>query len=186
MSALAIIGIVFLVLVILLGVFLIVSYNSFVNSRELVKNAKSQIAVQMETRWDALTSLISATKKYSEHESKVLHDTVQQRTGVNKDSAVSELEKDESTFTSAFNRLLAVAENYPDLKASEVYKETMRQLGEYEENIRMARMVFNDTTTKYNRKVLVFPMSIVAAMFGFRELPYFQISEGKSSSPSWD
>ncbi|OKL47039.1 LemA family protein [Boudabousia liubingyangii] len=174
------------VLLLLLILFVIVSYNNFVKTRELRNNAKSQIAVQMETRWDALTSLIQATKQYADYESKVLTDVVEARASVGRNSGVQELQKDENIFTGALSKIMAVAENYPQLKASGVYQQTMTQVAEYEENIRMARMVFNDTTTKFNRMVVVFPTSIVASMFGFKSEEYFQVSEGKAAAPGWN
>ena len=171
---------------VVIAVWMISTYNGLVGSRELVRNSMGQIAVQVESRWDALSSLISATKKYSEHEAEVLMDITKSRTGINKDSDVKAVEKDSQAFEQAMTKLNVVVENYPELKASNVYENTMNKIDTYENNVRHSRMIFNDTVTKFNRKILVFPASIVAGMFGFKEEDYFKNTESKADMPSWE
>ena len=127
-------------------------YNSLVTLRERVDNAKAQIATQIESRWDAIKSLIQATKQYSKHEAEVLESVTEKRASIGRASSVDELENAEREFNSVLGRLIAVSENYPDLKASGVYQTTMTSINKFEENVRNARMIYNDVVTRYNRK----------------------------------
>lgn len=177
-----------ILLVVLTGLILwgITTYNGLIQSKEMVKNAMGQIATQVESRWDALSSLIDATKQYSKHESEVLENITRQRSGINPDSNPSEVEADSEIFQDVITRLNVVVENYPDLKASNIYENTMDKIDSYENNVRNSRMIFNDTVTRYNRSILVFPASIIAKMFNFHEEEYFKGTDGKSEMPSWN
>ena len=175
-----------LIIIALIVIWMISTYNKLVQSREMVRNSMGQIAAQIESRWDALTSLIEATKKYSKHESEVLENVTAQRTGISKNSNPSDVEKDATMFNEAIGRINVVAEAYPDLKASNIYENTMNQINEYENNVRHSRMIYNDTVTKFNRLILTFPNSLLAGIFNFREEEYFTSTETKRSMPSWE
>lgn len=177
--------IVIVAIIIILILYVISVYNRLVNVRELVRNAMGNISAQIESRWDALKSMIDATKKYSEHEAKVLIEVVQARSGITNTSSAKEVEKDDAIFNQALQRLNIVLENYPELKANTLYIKTMENIDKYENNVRMSRMVYNDTVTKLNRSVQQFPSSIIASMFGFHQETYFQNSETKSEMPQW-
>src|SRR5699024_745749 len=172
--------------VILLILWAIATYNSFVALIERVNNAKSQIAIQIESRWDAIKSLIDATKQYSKHEAETLENITAQRTAVGSGSSISDMEQAEAQLGQVMGRLIAVSEAYPDLKASNVYQTTMQKIDKYEDNVRQSRMIYNDTVTRYNRKIRAFPASLLANMFGFVSKPYFQGTEAKQEMPSWD
>ena len=176
------------VLVISVGILVwgISIYNTFVIARERVENAKSQIATQIESRWDAVKSLISATKQYSKHEADVLENVAEKRSSIGKNSSVDDIENSEEELNNVLGRLIAVSENYPDLKASGVYENTMNSINKYEDNVRNARMIYNDTVAKMNRKVNMFPANIVANMFNFKEREYFHGTENKKDMPSWE
>ncbi len=161
-------------------------YNSLVTLRERVDNAKAQIATQIESRWDAIKSLIDATKQYSKHEAEVLESVTEKRASIGRASSISEMENAEREFNNVLGRLIAVSENYPDLKASGVYQSTMSSINKFEENVRSARMIYNDVVTRYNRKTKVFPSSIVAGMFNFEQREYFEGTEEKQEMPSWE
>lgn len=180
--------IVIAIVVIIVGILLwVVSiYNTFVTARERVENAKSQIATQIESRWDAVKSLISATKQYSKHEADVLENVTEKRASITKNSSVDDIENSGEEFDNVLVRLIAVSENYPELKASGVYENTMNSINKYEENVRSARMIYNDTVTKMNRKINMFPDNIVANMFNFEEREYFQGTDNKQDMPSWE
>lgn len=170
---------------VLLAIFMISSYNGLVKLREMVRNSMGNISAQIESRWDAVSNLIEATKKYSEHEAQVLEGITESRTGVNKNSTASEVERDNAKFDQFMRQINVVAEAYPDLKASNVYMKTMDSVNKYEENVLMSRMVYNDTVTKLNSKIQMFPTNIVASMFGFNQEEYFKSSTEKSNMPSW-
>src|SRR5699024_2652409 len=173
-------------IIVLIIIWIISTYNSFITLGERVGNAKGQIATQIESRWDAVKSLIDATKKYSQHEAEVLENVTESRASLGSGASVSELQKDAGQLDSVVSRLIAVSESYPDLKASEVYQNTMESIDKYENNVRQSRMIYNDVVARYNRKVRVIPSNIVASLFGFRSKEYFQGTESKQDMPSWD
>lgn len=178
--------IIILIIIAVIAMWAISTYNNLVKEREMVRNSMGQIAAQIESRWDALSSLISATKKYSDHEAEVLENVTAQRSGISKNSNPNDVEKDDNIFSDAISKINVVAESYPDLKASSVYNTTMNKIDEYENNVRHSRMIYNDTVTKLNRAILTFPNSLVAGMFGFHQEEYFSSSESKQNMPSWD
>lgn len=178
----------FLIIIVVLAVivFWVVSiYNSLVTVRERVENARAQIATQIESRWDAIKSLIAATKEYAKHEAEVLEGVTEKRASIGRSSSVEEIEKAEKEFNGVLGKLIAVSENYPDLKASQVYQSTMGSINKFEDNVRHSRMIYNDVVTKFNRLVKVFPSNIIAGMFNFVEGEYFQGTEEKKDMPSW-
>lgn len=178
--------IIILAIVAIIGFWVMSVYNSLVTLRERVDNAKAQIATQIESRWDALKNLIDATKQYSKHEGEILEKVTESRSNIGRNSSVEEIENAEREFSGALGRLIAVSENYPDLKASQVYQTTMESVNKFEDNVRNSRMIYNDVVTRFNRKTKMFPSSIVAGMFNFEEREYFQGSESKQDMPSWE
>lgn len=178
-----IIGIGIIVLGVVWGISI---YNTLITIRERVDNAKAQIATQIESRWDAIKSLIEATKKYSAHEAQVLESVTEKRLAIGQSSSIKEMENAESQINNVLGRLIAVSENYPDLKASQVYQSTMGSINKFEDHVRNARMIYNDVVTKFNRQIKVFPASIIAGMFNFSEREYFQGTEAKQDMPNWE
>lgn len=178
--------VIFLVVVIGLGIIVAMMYNQFVALAERVKNARGQIATQIESRWDALTNLISATKEYSKHESETLEKVIAQRASINENSSIEDIEKTDAQLNNVLGRLMAISESYPDLKASEVYKQTMENVTKFEDNVRHSRMIYNDVVTRYNRQLKQFPSNIIGSMFGFKEEQYFERSEEKGAMPVWN
>ncbi|MFM1533848.1 LemA family protein [Helcococcus ovis] len=177
--------IVIAMVVVFLILYLISVYNKLIALRENVRNSMSQIATQIESRWDVITNLIGATSKYSEHEAKTLREVIGMRTGINRNSSAAEVLKDDQLFQQAMDRINVVVESYPNLKADSLYINTMNNVDKYENNVRNARMIFNDSVTKYNREILMFPKNIFAGMFGFQQEIYFKNSETKADMPQW-
>lgn len=173
-------------LIVAIIIWTIVTYNKFITLGERVTNGKAQIAAQIESRWDAVENLISATKQYSQHEVKTLESVTDKRVSVGKNSAIDEIEKNEAQLNNVVGRLLAISENYPDLKASDVYQSTMASVNKFEEHVRGARMIYNDVVTRFNRQIKIFPSNIIAKIFRFSEREYFQSTESKQEMPSWD
>lgn len=184
-SGFGLIAIVFIIMAIFVVAWGISVYNRLISSREFIRNSMGNIATQIESRWDAIRNLIDATKNYSSHEAETLTDITAMRSKVDRTSDASTVEKDDALFDQAMSQINVVVENYPDLKANQVYLSTMQNVDKYENNVRQARMVYNDTVTKFNRLVQQFPSSIVAGIFGFRQEEYFRSSESKSEMPQW-
>ena len=182
MTALVII----IVLAIVVGGYFISTQRSLVNLDELCKNALSQIEVQLNSRWDAVLALAKTAAQYAKHESETLIEVIKQRRGeqVNTPEAVNE---QTSARGQVMGRLIAIGEAYPELKAAGLYQETMEGVKQYEENVRMSRMVYNDTATKMNRMVRQWPSSIVASLLHFGQKEYLKVDEEqKKSYPNLD
>ncbi|MBS7302037.1 MAG: LemA family protein [Bacteroidales bacterium] len=173
-----------LAVVLLAGLWLVSAQRKLVSSDELCKNSLSQIGVQLNSRWDALSALVDLTKGYNEHEYDTLRDIIAQRTAVGRNSTAAEVNAQEEKISSVLRQINVVAEQYPALKASEMYSKTMEGVNQYENQVRLSRMTYNDVVTKYNRLVRMFPDSIAAALFGFRDKDYLQEPSGKTEMPS--
>lgn len=174
------------IIIVLIILWVISTYNSLVSLRERVSNATAQIATQIESRWDAVKSLIDATKQYAKYEGETLEKITENRSSIGRNSSVSEMEADQEQFNNVLGRLIAVSENYPDLKASNVYQTTMKSINDYENNVRNSRMIFNDVVTRLNRKIQMFPSNIVASIFAFKTQAYFESTENKRDMPTWE
>jgi len=158
--------------------------RKLVSQEELCKNALSQIGVQQASRWDALKALAEMTKSYSDFEYKALMDIIAQRKPVTGASSIADANSQENMLNRALTQIVAVGEQYPDLKASQTYIKTMDSINTYENQVRMSRMVLNDSITAFNRMVRQFPDSIVASMLGFSVKEYLNEAVGKSEMPS--
>ncbi|WP_067843078.1 LemA family protein [Amphibacillus sediminis] len=177
--------ILFTLLIVVLVFWAMSTYNQLISAREFVRNSMGQIAAQLESRWDALQNMIEGTKQYAEYEAKTLESITEQRTALGQNAAVAEVNKDDELFGQAMGRLLAIAESYPDLKASQVYQETLKNVDRYEQQVRQSRMIYNDTVTKYNRIIQSVPSNIIASLFRFTTEAYFENTTSKTDMPSW-
>ena len=175
-------GIIVAVALLIVGYF-ISTQRSLVNLDELCKNALSQIEVQLNSRFDAVIALAKTAAKYAEHESETIIQTIQARGG-NSNNAVAgstpaALNQQTDLLGQMMGKLNVVFERYPELKASDLYAEAQRGQQEYEENVRLSRMVYNDTATKMNRMVRQWPSSIVASMLHFDVKDYLKVDDEK-------
>ena len=175
-----IVGVLVGLALIIIGYF-ISTQRSLVNLDEMCKNALSQIEVQLNSRWDALLGLAQTAAQYAKHESETLINVIKQRRGesVNTPEAVNE---QQSALRQVMGQLLAIRESYPELKAYNLFIEVQDGVKDYEENVRMSRMVYNDTATKMNRMVRQWPSSIVASMLHFDVKEYLKVDEEQKKS----
>ena len=179
--------IVVIALVVLVIGYFISTQRSLVNLDELCKNALSQIEVQLNSRFDAVIALAKTAAKYAEHESDTIIKTIQARGGnsgtipANGTSAAA-INQQADLLGQMMGRLNVVFERYPELKASELYLEAQQGQKQYEENVRMSRMVYNDTATKMNRMVRQWPSSIVASILHFDLKDYLKVDDEKKKS----
>ena len=171
--------------VIIIGYF-VSTQRSLVSLDELCKNALSQIEVQLNSRWDAVLALAKMAAQYSKHESETLIQVIQQRRGADINSP-ADVNEQQNALQQVMGRLIAIGEAYPDLKAADLFRETQEGVKQYEENVRMSRMIYNDTATKMNRMVRQWPSSIVASMLHFDLKDYLKgDEEQKKSYPNLD
>lgn len=158
--------------------------NKLVKANENTENALNQIAVQTESRFDSLTALNNLVKRYDTHEAETLEKIIGMR--VKNASSVSDIQKNDETFSNALSAINAVAEQYPDLKAVEAYGKAMDSVNEREDQVRMARMVYNDSATIENRLIRAFPGSLVASSLGFTKREYLKMTDEKTAAPTME
>ena len=176
--------IVILVIVAALVIWGIGIQNKLVQSDELCNNALKQINVQQVSRYDALQALVKLTREYASYESETLQKVIEmRRITASPNPTVEDIAANEAALQAMSAKLIAVAEQYPDLKANQTYQQTMADIKQYEENVRLARMTFNDTVTKYNNQVRMFPASVVAGILGFAKRDYLAEDTSKKDYP---
>jgi LemA protein len=178
-----IIELIILIILILVGVLFVYLYNSLVKLRNRVKNAWSQIDVQLNRRADLIPNLVETVKGYAKHEKTVFENVTQARSGLMNAKTVQETAEANNILTDTLKSLFAVAENYPDLKANENFLELQGQLEETENKIAYSRQFYNDTVLMYNNKCQTIPSNLVASLFNFQEAEFFEIEETKREVP---
>lgn len=167
-----------------LVVWIIGVQNRLVKSDELCNNALKQINVQQISRFDALKALIKLTREYASYEADTLEKIVKERKIVSSPNpTAADINANEEALAAIGAKLIAVAEAYPDLKASANYQQTMKDIKDYEENVRLSRMTFNDTVTRFNQQVRVFPTSLAAGILGFAKRDYLADDVSKKDYP---
>lgn len=173
-----------IVIVVLIVLWVVSVQRKLVSKEELCKNALSQIGVQQNSRWDALTALVELVKSYNEHEYNTLRDVIGQRKQLNSSSTVQDVQAQDNAITGALRQFEVVVERYPELKANENYAKAMDSVNQYENQVRMSRMTYNDTVTNFNRLVRQLPDSLVASLLHFDAKEYLQEPQGKTEMPS--
>ena len=158
--------------------------NRLVKSDEICNNALKQINVQQISRFDALKALVKLTREYASYEADTLEKVIKERKIVSSPSpTAADIDANEQALAAIGAKLIAVAEAYPDLKASANYQQTMKDIKDYEENVRLSRMTFNDTVTRFNQQVRMFPTSVVAGILGFAKRDYLADDVSKANYP---
>ncbi|MCX7831332.1 MAG: LemA family protein [Actinobacteria bacterium] len=167
-------------LLLLIVIYLAAVYNRLVNLKNQLKNAWHQIDVQLKRRYDLIPNLVETVKAYASHEKEIFEKVAQARSAAINASTVKEQSEAENALTSTLKTLFAVAENYPDLKASENFMMLQEELSSTENKIAYARQFYNDSVMRFNTYVQSFPSNIIARIFGFKEEDYFEIEEVES------
>jgi len=177
-------GLVVLVVLGLVAVFLVGLYNGLVRARNEVKNAWSQIDVQMKRRHDLIPHLVETVKGYAAHERGTLDAVVKARQqAIAASGNVAEAVKAENALSQTLRSLFAVAEAYPDLKANQNFLALQEELASTENKIGFARQYYNDSAMRFKNRVEVFPSNIFANMFGFAPEPFFQVETEAEKQP---
>lgn len=182
MNMLWIIGVV----VVLLAVLVIAGYNGLVQSRMRTREAWSQIDVQLKRRNDLLPNLIETVKGYAQYESSTLEKVTQLRNQVAAATSPAEAMKASDALTRQISGIFAVAENYPELKASANFAKLQEELTNTENKISYSRQLYNSVTSNYNMKLETFPSNIIARMFGFKVADFLQTPEEEKAVPKVD
>lgn len=169
-------SIIIIIIAVAIILFLIYLYNSLIRLSIRVKNAWAQIDVQLKRRYDLIPNLIKTVKGYMKHEREILENITKMRASLVK-GTMAEKAKASNQITEALKSIFAVAENYPNLKANENFKMLQEELAGTESKIAYARQFYNDTVQSFNTKIKVFPNSMFANMFSFKEQEFFKTSE---------
>ena len=169
--------IIILAAIVLLVVIVIGLYNKLVSLRNRAENAWAQVDVQLRKRYDLIPNLVEAVKGYAAHERGVFDEVTKARTAAQQAQGVREQAEAENALTAAIGRLFAVAEAYPQLRATENFQQLQAQLTEVEGDIAVSRQVYNDTVLTYDTARETLPTSIIAGIFNFREREYFEVEE---------
>ena len=162
-----------LIIIVLLVIWIISIYNGLIKSRQKVDNAWSQIDVQLQRRFDLIPNFVETVKGYMTHESETFEKITALRTSWANSTTVGEKAKLDGELSGALKTIMAVSENYPDLKANQNFSELSEELRNTENKISFSRQFYNVSVTMYNTKLELFPSNIVAGMFNFQKRDLF-------------
>lgn len=152
---------------------------------ENTSNAMSQIGVQLSCRFDALTALLDLTKGYAKHQSEILIETIQsKRSVITAKSTPEDVLRQEGIVTEALGRIAMVTEQYQELAENQTYIKTLDAVQTFENMVRTSRLIYNDSVTKLNREIRIFPVSMIAGMLGFRQRDYLVEQAGRCVCPA--
>jgi LemA protein len=175
---LIIVAVIVVLLLILVGMF-----NRLVRLRNRAENAWAQVDVQLRKRYDLIPNLVETVKGYAAHERQTFEEVTAARTAAQQAQGVAEQAQAENMLTAALGRLFAVAEAYPQLRATENFQQLQAQLSDVEQNIAVSRQVYNDTVLSYDNALETFPTNVIAGMFHFNPREYFQTEEATREAP---
>ena len=170
-----------IVVLVLLWVF--VTYNSLVTKRNRVDNAWGQVDVQTKRRYDLIPNVVESVKGYASHEQATFERVVQARSMAQAAGTPGEQAQAENLLTGALRQLFAVAEAYPELRASENFQQLQAELSDTENKIAVARQIYNDTVLTFNNQVQTAPSNIIAGAFAFKTREYFDAPEAADEAP---
>lgn len=176
-------GWIILIVVVVIALWLIATYNGLIQARNKVKNAFAQIDTQLQRRFDLIPNLVETVKGYASHEKELLENVTASRSGYMNATTAAEKMAADNQLTSTLKTLFAVSENYPELKANENFSKLQDDLKGTEDKVAFSRQFYNDSVTKYNDKLLMFPTNIIGSMFGFKEEELFKTDEAAKAAP---
>lgn len=166
-------GIILAIVAIIVIAFIAI-YNKLVTARQRVKNGWGQIDVQLQRRFDLIPNFVETVKGYATHESETFEKVTQLRTSWANAGTIAEKAELDNQLSSALKTIMAVSENYPDLKANTNFSELSEELRNTENKISFSRQFYNDTVTMYNEKLQIFPSNIIANIFNFKPRDLFK------------
>ena len=168
-----------LLIVVVLGIYVASCYNKLILNRNKVKDSWAQIDVQLKRRADLIPNLVETVKGYAKHEKETLEEVIKARNSFNTASTIEEEIEANNQITGALNRLFALSEAYPELKANANFMSLQTDLKDVEDKISYARQFYNDIVLTYNNAVEMFPSNIIANMFNFKKEKFFEIENAK-------
>jgi len=175
--------VVFIAIIVAIALFVMVIYNGLVALRQTVRNAWAQIDVQLKRLHDLIPNLVNTVKGYAAHEKETLERVINARAQATSAKLPAEAIAAEGKLSNALARLLAVAESYPDLKANQNFLALQEELVSTENKISFARQFYNDSVTRYNTKIEIFPNVLLAGILGFKPEVLFETNETEKQAP---
>lgn len=174
--------IIFISILVIVGVLFMAKYNGIIRLKNKRDQSFADIDVQLKQRFDLVPQLLETVKGYAKHEKELLENVTKARTSFLNASSVDGKVEANNMLTGALNGLFAVAENYPDLKASQNFMAFQNELSDIENKLAASRRFFNSATTEYNTYIQLFPNNIISGVFGFSDLPLFEIENREDVS----
>ncbi len=172
-----------IVILVLLGLWLILSYNGLISLRNRADEAWSDILVQMKRRYDLIPNLVSTVKGYATHEASVFEQVTAARTAAMGATTIDEHAKADSALTGTLKTLFAASENYPSLQASQNFLDLQHELRDAEDKIQAARRFYNGNARAYNTSLQSFPVNMIAGTFAFTKKDFFEMAESEQAVP---
>ena len=163
--------------------FIIATYNRLILLKNRVKEAWSDIDVQLKRRYNLIPNLVNTVKGYATHERELLENVTKARTSAMQADTMKQKGEAENALSSTLKSLFAVAENYPDLKASTNFLELQRELRDTEDKIQASRRFYNTNVRDFNTKLETFPTNLIAGLFNFKKREFFEATEGEKELP---
>ena len=163
-----------IVVIAVLVIYLIVQYNGFVKTNNMVKEAFSTMDVYLKKRWDLIPNLVEVVKGYAKHEKETFNEITTLRTNSYDEMSMSKKIDVNEQLTQGISKIMAISENYPELKASENFLQLSKDLTQIEDEIANSRKYYNGSVRILNTKIQMFPSNIVAGMFGFKQASMFE------------
>ena len=169
-------------IIVLIAIYVLVQYNSFVKLNNRISEAFSTMDVYLKKRWDLIPNIVETVKDYAKHESQVLEDIVKLRNSSYDKMSLSDKIETNQQLSGELSKIMAVAESYPDLKASENFLNLQKNLTKMEDQLQAARRLYNMDVTAYNTAIQVFPTNLIASAFNFTEEKLFELEPGKGEN----
>ncbi|HOK35152.1 MAG TPA: LemA family protein [Candidatus Pacearchaeota archaeon] len=176
-------GYIILIIVVLLILWGIAIYNELVKRRNRCKEAWADIDVQLKRRYDLIPNLVETVKGYAGHERELFEKVTEARTQAMGAKDLKEKGEAENNLSNTLKSLFAVAENYPELKASQNFLELQRELRDTEDKLQAARRFYNSNVRDFNTQIETFPSNVIASMFNFKPMEFFELGEIKEKEP---
>src|SRR5689334_22888544 len=168
---------IFIAVIVILGLLVWATYNSLITAKVRVGEAFSQIDVQLKRRADLIPNLVETVKGYAKHEKELFENVTKARSALLSATGTEEKAEANNQLSGTLKSLFAIAENYPELKASENFKELQEELSDTENKIAYSRQFYNSNVLDYNTRIAIFPSVIIANMFGFKSETFFAATE---------
>lgn len=173
-------------IIVLLLIYILVTYNKLVETNNIVKEAFSTMDIYLKKRWDLIPNLVEVVKGYAKHEKEIFNQVTTLRTNNYQNMSMNKKINVNEQLTQGISKIIAISENYPDLKASQNFLELSRDLTKIEDEIANSRKYYNGSVRIFNTKIQVFPNNIIAKIFNFKEANMFEANSDEKHNVKVD